>query len=175
MESYTIKQLKQVIVKYNLQTKISGYSKQNKDDLIINIKKHLDHNNGIFTPKQIQPIIIKSNFDTTPIKIEQIKKEEPKKEEPKKEEPKKEDPQKEKKDIKQANNYFKDMINDTNNMEPEAKLKYIKKAYKKISTQNKINNPSYYSTLDTLFKNEINEREKNLKYLTAINKKKRII
>jgi len=78
MESYTIKQLKEVIVKYNLKTKIAGYSKQNKDDLIANIKKHLDHNNGTFTPKAIQPIIIKSNFDTTPIKIQDIKKEEPK-------------------------------------------------------------------------------------------------
>lgn len=77
MESYTIKQLKDVIVKYNLKTKIAGYSKQNKDNLIANIKKHLDHNNGTFTAKVIQPIIIKSNFDTTPIKIEQIK-EEPK-------------------------------------------------------------------------------------------------
>jgi hypothetical protein len=65
MESYTIKQLKDVIVKYNLKTKIVGYSKQNKDDLIANIKKHLDHNNGTFTPKIIQPIIIKSNFGAT--------------------------------------------------------------------------------------------------------------
>jgi len=80
MESYTIKQLKDVIVKYNLKTKIVGYSKQNKDDLIANIKKHLDHNNGTFTPKIIQPIIIKSNFDTTPIKVQDIKKEEPKNE-----------------------------------------------------------------------------------------------
>jgi len=78
MESYTIRQLKEVIVKYNLKTKIAGYSKQNKDDLIANIKKHLDHNNGTFTPKIIQPIIIKNNFDTTPIKVQDIKKEEPK-------------------------------------------------------------------------------------------------
>jgi len=66
-------------------------------------------------------------------------------------------PQENQKDIDLANSFFNDHINDLSNFEIKDRLKYIKKAYAKISKQNKKNNPSYYSTLDTLFKNKIEE------------------
>lgn len=80
MDNYTSKELKIIIRKYNLHHKISNYSKQTKDELIKNINKYLSYNNGVFTPKIIEPIIYKSSFDTSIIRLKDIKKEEPKKE-----------------------------------------------------------------------------------------------
>ena len=77
MENYSIKELKIIIRKYNLHNKISNYSKQTKEELIKNIKKHLNYNNGVFTSKILEPIIYKSSFDTSIIKLKDIKKEEP--------------------------------------------------------------------------------------------------
>lgn len=81
MDNYTSKELKIIIRKYNLHHKISNYSKQTKDELIKNINKYLSYNNGVFTSKIIEPIIYKSSFDTSIIRLKDIKKEEPKKEE----------------------------------------------------------------------------------------------
>ena len=76
---------------------------------------------------------------------------------------KKDDKKQDDKDIKLATRFFNDRYNDLSNLEIKDRLKYIKKSYKKISMQNKINNPSYYSTLDKLFKDRIEELENKLK------------
>jgi hypothetical protein len=51
MKNFTNEQLKDVIRKYNLKTKIVGYSKMKKEDLINSILLHLNYTNNQFTLK----------------------------------------------------------------------------------------------------------------------------
>jgi hypothetical protein len=53
LQKLTNQQLKvDIIKKYNIHTKISGYSKMNKTELIDEIKKHLEIKNGLLVHKE---------------------------------------------------------------------------------------------------------------------------
>jgi hypothetical protein len=73
---FTVPELKNIIKQYNLRTRINGYSKMKKDELIVEMNKHLNIENDVITIKEIVDKVIKQI-----VKEEKKKQEEEKKEE----------------------------------------------------------------------------------------------
>ena len=88
-ESHSVKTLKGEISKYNKLTKVSGYSKMTKKELVDLMLKHKDKFKHIkMNPKPLKAL--PKALTSKASKTSKEDKKEPKKEEPKKEEPKKE-------------------------------------------------------------------------------------